>query len=295
MRLETIRQNEGNVATAQAEVIATIRKIPDKNEVFGVLTRSNKMFNKNNVRFAASDGGISLNGINVDISKFGELSKTQQTTYLIELPTTPTPSAAQAKAINTVINKTFQLPYIQIFGQLLTIPQWNFATILNLFQPVVQEMLLKCLKKLLDNINGIDLKDIFGKILPDRDILETVLRVVIDFFKLKMISFEEDYVTRRAAERLSPDFDESDFANRFNASANVGNRALIFFERAVTTAFAGGDVQEGVLKEMLEYFMKWITEQIYIFEENRQIREQRGSERQLKNCTQCNGKYYFKS
>lgn len=295
MRLETIRQNEGNVAAAQADVIATIRTIPDRNEVFAVLTRSNKMFNKSNIKFAASGGKITLNGVAVDISMFGELSKTEQSTFLLELPQSPTPTRAQATAISRMVDRVFRVDYVNVCGQMLSIPQWNFATILNIFQPAVQELLLKCLQTLLNNIQ-INLNDVFKTIFPGRDLLETVLALVINFFKTKMALYEQEYIEQRESERLnSPNFDESDFAARFNASTDTARRALLFFERAVARSFSGDDVIEGVLREMIEYFTKWITEQMYKYEENRKMREVRGLARSAQICSVCGGFCYLKT
>lgn len=162
MRLETIRQKEGNVATAQAEVIATIRQIPDQNEVFAVLTRSNKLLNKNNVRFAANGGEITLNGVSVDISQFGGLSKADQTAFLLELPPTPTLTPDQTLAITRVIKSVFSLNNIRILTQIATIPP-NLTTLLSVFEPAIQEMLLKCLSKLLNSID-LDIIDVFKQV-----------------------------------------------------------------------------------------------------------------------------------
>lgn len=162
MRLETIRQKDGNVASAQAEVIATIRQIPDQNKVFAVLTRSNKLFNKNNVRFAASGGEITLNGVSVDISQFGGLSKADQTAFLLELPPTPTLTPEQTLAITRVINSVFTLNNIRILTQIATIPP-SLTTLLSVFKPAIQEMLLKCLSKLLNSID-LDIIDVFKQV-----------------------------------------------------------------------------------------------------------------------------------
>lgn len=296
MRLETIRQNEGNVAAGHAEVIATIRSIPNHEEIFAVLTSSNKMFNKNNVKFASSNGKITLNGIPVDISKFGDLSKTQKTTFLLDLPATPTPSPAQTHAITAVVNKIFQLPYIKIYDQLVQIQDCNFATLLNLFKPMVQEMLLKSLKILLENVSSREI-DLFGtlkNILPDGKILETVLQLVIEFYKTKTVDYEQDYVTQREQQKSSPDFNETDFATKLNASEDVGQRALIFFQRAVEKSFYNGNLTDAVLSELVKYFVEWLAQQVYRFETNREIIEKRKTAAQKKVCQICRGVCFSK-
>lgn len=291
MKLETIRQKDGNVASAQAEVIATIRKIPDSNEVLSVLTKSNKLFNKMNVKFAASNGRITLNGVNIDISNFGGLSKTEQSAFLLDLPPAPTPSAVQTLEITKLIKSVFSHDNIRVCGQVLTIPQLSFASLLNLFQPVIQEMLLKCVNNFIDSIN-FDITHIFRQVFPDRNIMEIMLRFVINFFKTKMVSYEQEYLARREQEMTVPDFNEKDFASRVNASEDANKRALIFFERAVRLAFT--DMREPILKEMIECFLKWITEQAYIYEERKKLEEVRGDIRKQQNCIVCGGKYFSK-
>ncbi|KAF5306468.1 hypothetical protein FQR65_LT18564 [Abscondita terminalis] len=59
---ETIRQNNGNVQAGRAEVISTISTMSNRDDVLAVLTRNNRRFNKNGVRFAAEGGRITLNG-----------------------------------------------------------------------------------------------------------------------------------------------------------------------------------------------------------------------------------------
>lgn len=140
-----------------------------------------------------------------------------------------------------------------------------------------------------------NINEIFKSIMPHCDLLDTILRLVIDFFKTKMVPYEEDYRRQREVEQqMTRDFDESDFAARNNTSENVGSRALIFFERAVQTAFNGGDVKGDVLMELVDYFTRWISEQIYNFEERRQARVNRGLQRELKECKECGGKYFWK-
>lgn len=124
--------------------------------------------------------------------------------------------------------------------------------------------------------------------------METALRFIINFFKMKMIPHEQAYVTQLETERFTPGFDERDFASRLNASADTGRRALIFFERVVTTAFSDGDVKQTILKEMIDAFMKCVLEQIYNYEQNMALRVERGTARGTKKCTTCGGYYFMK-
>ncbi|KAF5278095.1 hypothetical protein FQR65_LT03611 [Abscondita terminalis] len=55
---ETIRQNNGNVQAGRAEVISSISNMANRDESFALLTRNNKRFNKNGVRFAAKMGKL---------------------------------------------------------------------------------------------------------------------------------------------------------------------------------------------------------------------------------------------
>lgn len=108
-----------------------------------------------------------------------------------------------------------------------------------------------------------------------------------------MIPYEQDYVAQREDAKSSPGFSEKDFASQVDASEDTGLRALIFFERAVTMAFCGDNIKQTVLREMIEAFMKWVAEQIYIFEQNKALRAERGTARKEKMCPLCEG-YYFR-
>src|SRR5699024_10626554 len=89
---ETIRQNNGDVNRGQAEVIKTIIKIQNKDDVFATLTRLNKQMNKNDVKFSASNGDITLNGVTIDMGKFGMMDNNEAATFLKTLPATPEPT-----------------------------------------------------------------------------------------------------------------------------------------------------------------------------------------------------------
>ncbi|KAK4885967.1 hypothetical protein RN001_002238 [Aquatica leii] len=86
---ETIRQSNGDAQAGRAEVIATITKVSNVDEVMGILTRNNRLLNKENVRFAAENGEIKLNGVAVNLKQMGTMSKLQRTQFLIDLPPIP--------------------------------------------------------------------------------------------------------------------------------------------------------------------------------------------------------------
>lgn len=282
MKLETIRQNDGNVVAGQANVIATLRNLPDKNEIFSVLTRSNSMFNKNNIKFAANGDTITLNGVAVDISQFGALSKPEQTTFVLQLPATPQPTVAQTKAISKIITNIFNVEFINICGELVAIPEWNFATILNLFQPMIQEMLLKCLKIVLNSIEY-NLVSTLKTVCPEYDVLKTILNLVIDFFKTKTIQ------EQREKQLTSPDFDETFSASGCNDNKESSYHALLLFEKVVALSFSGDELKIEILRELSAFVMNWVSEQIFNYQQTISTRERRGKIRTAQKCCVCGG------
>lgn len=194
MRLETIRQKNGDVTSGHADVIATIRRIPDQNEVFGILARSNKTFNKHNVKFAANGEKITLNGLSVDTSKFGGLSKADKTTFLLDLPSTPAPTPEQSVSIMEMISSVCTLDNIKCTAELIQNPL-PLTTLLHKFKSAIQEMLIKCLNKLFDSIE-FDVDKVLKKVLPNSDVALIGLYFVICFFKTRMIPYEKCYLTQ---------------------------------------------------------------------------------------------------
>lgn len=212
IKREAIRRNEGNVASAQAEIIATIRKIPNKDEALSILARSNEPRDRNNA---------------------------------------------------------------SICGQVASIPEKSFGTILCLLEPTVAELLLTCVRKLLARLQ-LDLNDIFKDKLPNWDVLETVFRFVIEFFQTKMAEAEREYVT-------SPGGSEENI-----------RRALVLFENTVLKSFSGGNIIDSRLGELVDSFKRWLAEQICTFEENSRARQESGVARVAKKCDVCGGTYFSK-
>ncbi|KAF5304628.1 hypothetical protein FQR65_LT07910 [Abscondita terminalis] len=91
---ETIRQT-GNVQRSRAQVIATLSKYDNPKEVFSILSRNNKLFNRDGIKFAANDGKITLNGVAVDINELGVMTTSQKSQYFLDLPSTPATATVQ--------------------------------------------------------------------------------------------------------------------------------------------------------------------------------------------------------
>lgn len=271
LKLETIKQNQGNVVSGQAQVIAAIKKISDQNEVFAVLTRSNKMFNKNNIKFAAEGGKITLNGVAVDLSSFGELSKSQQSKFLVNLPPTPEVTLADSYKISEIVTSIFSHDTVMIAGNLLAVNPTNLTAVLSVFETAVQRILVKCLCELLKKVS-VNLQNIFREIFPGNDLFVTVLEVVVDFFKEKALN----YMT----------------SNQFGMDTTNSELVLKCFQTVVKLVYTNGEVDESTIKDLVVYFMKWLTEKLYRYEEAKQKKAQRGDVRPAKLCYICGGTSY---
>ncbi|XP_018325080.1 uncharacterized protein LOC108736956 [Agrilus planipennis] len=107
MHKDTIRINGGNKQAGSAEVISTIRNIPNKNEVFEILKANNKLFNKNGVRFSVLGSKILFNDKALSLGSFDILSKPQRLEILSEMPTTLVPQQASPCSLSIDIFNRF--------------------------------------------------------------------------------------------------------------------------------------------------------------------------------------------
>lgn len=305
---ETVRQNNGDVSTARAEVISTIRNMGNKDEVFAILTRNNKLFNNKAIRFSAENGEIKLNGMSVDLLEFGSMAGTERAQVLMDLPSNPQPSVS-----NTTNNANIMHTITEIFdvrtvntvvryGQLIS-SGCKFAklasTLLQDFSSSVQEKVIRICKvlcdKLMELINFPSISaNYFSHI--SNEPLEVLLRFVIDFLKIKVSSQEEDYEQHKAAATLLPDYNEENFNRSWGLLPSSANRAVVWFERVVNTFVMGVSIDELLLRELIQYITNVITERVYDYcdaEEKRKNRKQNTKRNiHIISCKACGGYYY---
>nr|XP_022906246.1 uncharacterized protein LOC111418045 [Onthophagus taurus] len=141
----------------KASVISSIRNTKNVDEVIAVLTRSNKMFNKEGIRFSAVGDQILLNGRPVDMMNFGSMARSDQTTFLETFPPIPenlTPNV-RSRIADDVQNWAGGLKNIVSMGELFLNRNINQIVdeILSAFEKVTRDYIFKITKRLFNKID----------------------------------------------------------------------------------------------------------------------------------------------
>lgn len=283
---ETIRQ-KGNQQIGTAEVISTLRKKNDLSEVMAALKRSNKLFNKHNIRFSAEGGTIKLNGCSVDLQSFSELSSNQKVQYLLELPTIP-----ESAPKNTNSNFTLDLKLLKTFENVninVKSTQQYFDSLFNMLGNEAKRKIYFILSNVLDSLlkdfKGIFdyLKEIHSNTEPVIDILDTIKEYFKGEMNRQYMEYEKQKENRRQGLVNEIEFDEKsiDYLSKIE-------KALYFYERAVTV-FKWSTNKD----KIIEYVLTKIADKAVHYGTNLLKKENRG--RLLTSKTKCNicqGYYY---
>lgn len=254
--------------------------MPNKDEVFAVLTRSNKLFNRERVRFAASGGKITLNGVPVDILDFGNLPKPDQSNFLINLqtPIQEVASSGDVSMMQVLTQHIFQADNIKYFQQILEVPNNSFSALLVQFSVPIRKQIIKMLKKLLNlaEIKNIDFYTILSKICPEVPCLEIILRLILKYFGDKAI----EYLRRE----------------RNNEARDCTTSILEF----VITSLCSGKDTEGIVGDLLDHCIKCTADMLYCYEKNKEDVENKvehelsANLRNTIKCKVCGGSYFSK-
>ncbi|XP_044264418.1 LOW QUALITY PROTEIN: uncharacterized protein LOC123011163 [Tribolium madens] len=285
---ETLRQNEGNVQKSQAEVISTIRNIQNKDEVFATLTRANRAMNRNNVRFSARNGEITLNGVPVDMKTFANMEKNEVITFLTTLPNTPNPTTADIRNMGINIRNSFPgispsqvaslaISLAKIFGSSdLSIQEKIFNAVSELFKYLLRQA---------------GLMEELDRIFSTVDKYFRLFNMVNNYFQSLINEVEEKY--QRWLNTRDPHLEEPYFVR---LSLDAAKRAAEMFNYVSETYFTRTKLTTFGLEKLLEYFFTWFTNQVYLFEQKQERRNQRREHshkpRPRKLCPDCGGYFY---
>lgn len=267
LQRETVRQNKGNTMVGNAEVISAIRKLPNRDEIFAFLTRSTKTINKQNVKFATSDGEITLNGIPVDMLKFGAMTKANQNSFLNNLQSSNFEVASPEKvnSMRNMIRNIFHGDNIMISKLVCDISAIIFLTYLHGFSPLIQEKVVEVLKYLLlyleekATVYIEQLRTLFR----DVPYVEVMLKFVLNFFR-----------------EMVCDAVGSDSKNLQGA-----------LEKIILDAVSTEQKKQNTIMELASSFVTWIFSMMYI-DENTNRPTDSTNLRKTKQCLVCGGDYY---
>lgn len=187
---ETVRANGGDAQSARADIISGVRSMgTNRDEIFAVLTRNNKLFNKEGVRFSVGDGGImTLNGKPVDLLQFGSLSQTDRSVHLINLPSMPEPTQAEIQQNQTVIKTLAECAFNNVekvsacYRLCASEGFCHFAAgLLRMFSRQLQEYFMVLLRMLYANIADMNIDLTSLGIRLNSNIVNWLLEVIFEF------------------------------------------------------------------------------------------------------------------
>lgn len=276
MMKETLRQNDGDVRSSNADVISAVRKMGlQRDEVFAVLTRNNKLFNKQGVRFAAGEGGVTtLNGEPVDLLQFGGAPRADRTVKLVALPPTPTASPAQVShdnvAMGRLVDHLFTAENADVFARLCLSSNFRqFAfEILKVFNAQLQEWMLMLVRKLNDQLVGLQINLSLFELGAYLNVACYLLQVVFDFVHREISRREQ------------------------GCRDGPGQSLTIRFAQHAETILRSIETDGSMLQKLVNYAVNCIAEMLN--EHGEELERDGRRERSAgyrKTCTACGGYY----
>lgn len=298
--LET-KSQQGNDVAASAEVIAVLNKIPNKDEFFATLVRSNKLFNKENVKFAASEGQLTLNGVPVDIFQFGSLAKAQKVDFLANLESqlNVTVKESEVSFMRSTIQKLMNPETLIKVNGLLTASPLSFSKILHLFAPEFKELIVKALDELLQFLNvkfNLNPVEALSRFLSQSVCLTLILKFVLNFLKKKSGEMEQDYLNKLNEAKALPNFNKDKFNESYKINPVSLKNGIAFVEKLLNIMFNDGKVVERIIAELASSFLVWFTSLIADYEQREEKKNTYNTPDKNKyvKCKICGGKYYKK-
>lgn len=292
---ETIRV-QGDVQRGTAEVIKTIRTANDPVEMFAFLSKNNKLFNENQVRFTMENGRINLNGVPIDMNTFNPMSIAQKISFLSELP--PIPSGAPppgAKTIFTYVNwDSLLIQGVKLIINSSSVAQFT-SNVFKMFSEAVQEKLsditYKFVIELLESRR--DFFIMLKKWNPQEELIVKILKIILKYFEELAQDFIRKYENEKRLAAYRPDYKEQEFDNSFFQNTSGINIAIKFIEKAILCYTMGSSG----LRELIRFAYETLAQELYSAAE-RELRQEvrvRSVFPRLKiktSCTDCGGHYY---
>lgn len=265
---ETIRQNNGDVQRGRAEVIKTVTRIGNKDDVFATLTRLNKKLNENKVKFSASNGEIKLNGVTVDMVQFNKMNVNDVVPFLQSLyASEPAPSDVQK--INTKLQTS--IPGItrnQCWALASHIGQ-IFCNVTD----IMKDKITNTITELISELDKTDIYKEFCRLFPGFTKFMKLVQMVASYFQQLINNNKEE--------------------TNFDSTKQV-NQVL---ELVTKDFYHSNCPSEALLKELIGYFHTWFAKEVVDFEEGKERKEKRRIHsgvlrvRDDIKCPQCGGVY----
>ncbi|CAG9863229.1 unnamed protein product [Phyllotreta striolata] len=285
MMKETVRRCEGNQMRGQAEVIKTIRNIPNKDEVFAVLTRTNKLMNEKGVKFFAGDGTIQLNGYIINMNDFMILNKQEASTFLSNLPLNE----------NVTVNDTNAFINKYSLTNWTNSPNWMYFAayalrLIGRYESDVQGMLMQIARDVSNAVQKY--VDSYLNEIIDRNLWTSkVLKWVMEYYSGKSVEFLKTFKKWLATGDCNY-FKE----NYVDLSGIVTERNVKIISMLIRLSFKEGKLNSHEFLEITDYVMKLTLKKICKYRKDEE-RSKEINQNDTKQCTKvqckiCDG-YYF--
>ena len=284
----------------KAEVIAAMRNMNQRDEVLAVLTRSNKNFNKDDVRFSVKGGNVQLNGIDVDILNYGSMTKSNQRLYHVELPPMQENLASATQYTSFKFTDIFNVASVMDFvgknQKLMASGDWNSIVIELLvhFTRPIQTRIIEIANDLINNLTkqGIGFVTILRKVSP-RSPIYRIFHFIVGWLREKVDEYESDYQRKKLEEQQQPDYDDVDFHSKYFVHSEKAKRIMEFFDKATKLYTEGPEI---FIANLSREFLSWLTTQIFHNDQNEEKKEKRKLNMPRKSktiCSTCGGYYYL--
>lgn len=286
---ETIRV-AGNEMKGRAEVISTIKSAKNPAELMAFLSKNNKLFNKNGVRFSLENGAIKLNGVQIDMHEFNTLTLNGQTAMLGDLPSIPSgtlPEGSEHISINVQKFSTLILNGVQLVSNVTCIEEFirklcSFMTkvAVNKFTDITYQVLKDTDFSFYKSLRRQD---------SNLDVVELVVKMVFDYFKAKSAEYMEEYEKKKKEAEASGVDEET-----FDKSYWIHPRNVDVAIKAMELAIMVFDIKNPVqMRPLISKCYTHVFTKLFEMAE-REIRKEnrRPSFKQKRACSTCSGHYY---
>ncbi|XP_044756506.1 uncharacterized protein LOC123315033 [Coccinella septempunctata] len=293
LRHEAIRKNNGDVQRGNAEVIATMRRIIDKDQLLEILSGSDRDFEDLGISCPSkTDGMLRFNDVQIDINDVSSLPDGTMENFFSISRTSETVTPSNICDIKDNIKNTFVALglegggvskisnyFVGMTGSLSCIA----GPILGLIRGFVSEYLLKD-EHLLKALN---------ELFPNSEekslqLINTIAGFIFEEAKKIETIFE-------SSDAIETSLFKAVFGYVKEMEFNEDDRLRYFMKFVCDTYYEGGNLTKAGLEELKTYFAKLMTEQMLLYKDKKKKMENRLKDQVTKErvkCADCHGFYY---
>ncbi|CAH0550152.1 unnamed protein product [Brassicogethes aeneus] len=279
----TIDNNNGDITAGRADVISAITNIQNKDDVFAVLTRSNKLFREKGIRVVAKDGQININGVPVEIENFNGFTKKDMSSALNNLKSYKSVSVA-ADSFN--LKKLFANIKLPGLDDLISMT----CTVLKGYNADFKAFVIKALVSLLSTLQRSiveQLIGVFGNLYTNK-----LVTMAIDFFLNEAKNLQKRH--ERWKNYHNPD-DYHEIFDYLQFDSLNSSRIINIMDCVLRFDFVNNQMTFDGVKRLVDYFYKWFAKELYDYEIDQDRISERtshSSSRTKVDCKVCGGYYY---